>query len=233
MAKLERLEALDFPNDLCGALDGTHWGAWLSPSEPATERKEQRRLEYAEWLQDKALGEKGVYIWTQVAGSNLLRFIHVGVSQKGNSTLATRTKCHLRRQLSLCGSTRDRIHRLAFDGTDEFGELGQDLRLRTCEEWVPAANEFIRKLRVLYLIPPAGQSLDAIRKLEGVIAYAASYLLDTAMTDRNGQCGWETTNTLSKTTKWDPDPDKAACVSSWLRKLSGCRILPAIPRRRQ
>ncbi len=174
------------------------WKCWLSKTSPISTRKLKGRITYQDWVNN--FKEKGLYIWLQPRfdGSGLYRFIHVGISATGGSTLGDRTKAHCRNQFKV--KDPDRVHRLQA-GCGEFGSLGEDKR--TSQDRDALASDFVRKLKILFICPTGmdASSRDLpqqIRRLEGLIAYAAS----EAFSPEN-KCKAkeekEITNTLGKT----------------------------------
>ena len=164
-----------------------NWNCWLSPSSPVNFYDSRaRRCQYASWLGDERgiTSGKGIYIWLAPRPTaNGYRFIHVGLSTKGGSTLAKRTKAHCRNQFN----GMDRVHKLSGTG---FGTLGRDLS--KTDEGICTAIQFMNGLRVLYIEKPENVSELAVRRLEGVIACTAQQMLGER----------EITNTMSKVTAW-------------------------------
>ncbi len=101
-------------------LASNKWWCWLSPASPVrfeSETEMPARWRYAEWLRAPELNAngvsrgKGIYLWLLDLPSGHYRFVHVGISAEGESTLAERTKHHLRRQRVVDDKEPgDRIH---------------------------------------------------------------------------------------------------------------------------
>ncbi|MBO9717876.1 MAG: hypothetical protein J7507_13980 [Pseudoxanthomonas sp.] len=192
------------------------------------------RYRYPEWLGnlDKAISKeksrgKGLYIWAvnnDVA--DICRFVHIGISHKGGSTVAGRTKAHLRGQLRFT----DQIRRIAWDGI-RFGDLEPDLRQDPDpNKRAQAMSDFLRRLEIFYLFPEDEDSKNQIQYPEGAISHTAAYLLDYEPR-RTDESAWQTTNTLSKHKQWEVDPERAARLATLLNEGFGITVLPTSPRR--
>lgn len=218
---------IEIPEGICSALDRTKWECWISPDcKFAASRKDgTRNFDYAPWLNDRRINGHGIYLWGIRTLENHHRFVHVGISALRTSTLADRTKVHLRGQLK----ATDRVHKVTFSESDPYGTLGRDFR-HTVES-KEVASDFISRLSVFYLLPVGNISDYQIRALEGVIAYAGADLLDTQ--DREGDEYWETTNTLSKVFPWTPEAIKVKRVAGILNNAFGVRIFPDESRRKK
>lgn len=233
-------------------LASNKWWCWLSPASPVRfepETEMPARWRYAEWLRAPELNAngvnrgKGIYLWLLDLPSGHYRFVHVGISAEGESTLAERTKHHLRRQRVVKGKEPgDRIHLWRDRPFPPYGSLGEDLRSNASERSKAGVN-FLSKLRIMFIYPDPyvpERSTGDIKRLEGLIARSAAYLLDTR--DREEGLYWETTNTLGATqnppeTYNDRLPATAREVADCLNKaLSDLRqaetgMMPNEPRR--
>ena len=148
---------------------------WLSSSPPVISRG--TRLNYAKWVSKRG-AQSGIYVWLLASPgeAELLRFLHVGLAQKGDSTMAKRTYSHCRGQ---------------FNGQDYIYSFEQDEngvgKLKA--EWekpqgVPKptdldsiAEKFLGSVRILFIYGRDLASPEiAIPLLEGAIAEAAEKL---------------------------------------------------------
>lgn len=202
------------------------WRYWSPVDSPFVARKSKSgRIEYAYWLKagGDPLDRKGVYIWlAKRPGGSGWRFVHVGISTKGASSLAKRTMTHIRNQFTV-----DRVHELKAAPNDQgLGSLGEPIN---DEGRFDAAERFLKSLRVLYLVPEGSGPVDPvrIRKMEGIIARAASYLFNRRGLIRgvvDSEC--EITNTLSKVARYDFQDRDAHFVE--VAKALNC-IEPMLP----
>ena len=172
---LQKVESIKFSDFLPRSDVNKNWDCYLSECSPLAERKNGRNR-YAAWLASEVAGRKGLYIWLHVLPDGAppaeahYRFVHVGLAKHGDSTLARRTKEHCRNAFKI-----DPTYRLnAQDG--KFGHLE-----RVCPHVQPgvdqeSAEQFLRKIHVLLLIPPKPDPC-AIAQMEGLIAYAAACAL--------------------------------------------------------
>ncbi|WP_132982832.1 hypothetical protein [Thermomonas haemolytica] len=202
------------------------WRYWSPVDSPFVARKSKSgRIEYAHWLKagGDPLDRKGVYIWlAKRPGGSGWRFVHVGISTKGASSLAKRTMTHIRNQFTV-----DRVHELKAAPNDQgLGSLGEPIN---DEGRFDAAERFLKSLRVLYLVPEGSGPVDPvrIRKMEGIIARAASYLFNRRGLIRgvvDSEC--EITNTLSKVARYDFQDRDAHFVE--VAKALNC-IEPMLP----
>ena len=162
---LQQLGRIDFSNFLDDP--GANWHCFLSPSSPL-ERREKGRNTYASWLRSDRAGRKGLYIWLHGSpDSRRFRFIHVGLSKDGDSTIASRTIKHCQHAFSCDPTYQLRDH------DNGFGCLE---KVRPCDERginLDYAERFLRQIRVLLLIPPEPVPKD-IARMEGLIAHAAA-----------------------------------------------------------
>ena len=167
--QLGRIDFSDFLN-----ARHAHWCCLLSLGSPLKERSDKGRNSYAEWLDSKAAKQKGLYIWLHVLpDGKRFRFIHVGLSKKGASTLASRTREHCRNAFA-----KDPTYLLSVQG-DGFGCL-ERIPQRDCDAKgvnPDAAKRFLDRIRVLLMIPPCGEHEEAIACMEGLIAHAAALAL--------------------------------------------------------
>ena len=168
--ELKQLDKIDFSGflDECHA----HWRCFFSQSSPLKGRQGQNS--YAAWLGSNEAGQKGLYIWLHVLPDDQrFRFIHVGLSKGGKSTLASRTHTHCQNAFS-----KDPTYQLNV----QDGKFGRLERVRQCNE--KGVNQdfakcFLDQIRVLLMIPPSGEHQDAIARMEGLIAHAAALALGT------------------------------------------------------
>ena len=199
--------------------DGTSW-TWVRKKvdlEIPEEALQRRR--YPAWLGEPEFDRKGLYIWaTRGNDAQVCRFVHTGISVRGMSTVAHRTKAHLRAQFLFT----DRIHHIEW--IDRFGTLGPNLREKE-ESRDAALRDFLGRLEIIYLFPEDDRANSQIRCLEGIISTAAAYLLDYHPV-RIGDSGWETTNTLSKTSGWAVNPVAAESLAEELNRCLGMEVLP-------
>ena len=166
--ELKQLDKIDFSGflDECHA----HWRCFFSQSSPLKGRQGQNS--YAAWLGSNEAGQKGLYIWLHVLPDDQrFRFIHVGLSKGGKSTLASRTHTHCQNAFS-----KDPTYQLNV----QDGKFGRLERVRQCNE--KGVNQdfakcFLDQIRVLLMIPPSGEHQDAIARMEGLIAHAAALAL--------------------------------------------------------
>lgn len=193
---------LDVSSEILGLSGDVRFVAWLSPSSPFVSMK-SGRITYAEWVSNKESvvhGRKGLYIWVMPRKGGF-RFLHVGISVKGLSSLPKRTMAHCRNQFRI-----DPLH--AYDEMCEFGRLRKGGSVGAASD----VSDFLKKIRVLYLIPDVDVSGDVIRSMEGLIAYAAA-----------GSLGLDQiTNTLSKVRP--PSLDRLPVVRDEINK-----IMPVFP----
>lgn len=211
-----------------------NWDWWLSPGSPV-EPPSGTRLRYAEWLSSKkeVAEGKGLYIWLykgEAEGERTYRFLHVGLSAKGRSNLAARTKTHCRNQMG----TTDPLYSISYDRNSE----GRGRLVRQNDPPQDAKWEFLRRIRVMFLFAPAKACPEAIRALEGWIAYAARFAFADLATHPDGSIKddcvegaprgtklW-TTNTLQATSR--PDVHKPYVALEKLRDaLNQC--VPMLP----
>lgn len=202
------------------------WRYWLHVDSPFVGRESKSgRIEYAQWL--KAGGDpvdgKGVYIWLAKRPEGAgWRFVHVGISARGTSSLAKRTMAHVRNQFTV-----DRVHELKAVPNDQgLGSLGEPVNE---DGRLDAAGRFLKSLRVLYLVPEESGSVDPvrIRKMEGIIARAASHLFNRRGFIRgvvDSEC--EITNTLGRVARYDFQDRDAHFVE--VAKALNC-IEPMLP----
>lgn len=192
--------SFELPPEVEGQLACGNWRYWMHLQSPFVGWEPAKcRIKYADWLKSDGypVSGKGVYVWlARRPGGEGFRFVHVGISAKGSSSLAKRTEVHIRNQFTV-----DRVHELtATPGDQGFGCLGE--AISDPDRRRDVANRFLASLRVLYLIPVGATADDArrIRNLEGVIARAAS-----RMFSRKDASGFELeiTNTLSRVARYD------------------------------
>jgi hypothetical protein len=226
------MEKIEFPAGLLLDTGITRWrpvmtgdGAFSALVQEGVEGIKRLAVLDDERLDGRDGDGKGLYIWIAGDGSGRHRFVHVGISERGGSTLARRTRVHLRAQLTFT----DRIHRINWDlSADEFGMLGPDLRTDEALRH-EAAYEFLRNLRILFLLPDGDESRNRLRTLEGAISHAAAHLLDVSE-ERKSEDDWETTNTLSKHSRWAASPDNSRSIAELLNRC-GVRMLPVEARK--
>ena len=148
---------------------------WLSSSPPVIFTDTRRS--YAEWVSKRG-AQSGIYVWLLASPgeAELLRFLHVGLAQKGDSTMAKRTHSHCRGQ---------------FNGQDYIYSFKQEENGvgKLMAEWekpqgVPKptdldakAEKVLRSVRILFIYGRDLASPEfAIPLLEGAIAEAAEKL---------------------------------------------------------
>lgn len=194
----------------------TEWRCWLLRKPIAnlpTQGPMPTRWTYGEQLTDSRLsgdgekGGKGLYIWLlDLPDATKYRFVHVGIAAKGGSTLAERTKYHLRRQRVVADKAPgDRIHRWSPLDHCPYGTIGPDLR-ESSSDLMAASLEFLDRLRIMYIFPSEqGQAsaggeeglAEELAVMEGLIARSAARLFEP---DGDGKRDrWEITNTLTAT----------------------------------
>ena len=203
---LKLKERFVVPKELTNDIDTRSFNALLSPSSPLEKYIQPRRCEFARWLREEPLlGGKGLYIWL-LPRKGGLRFLHVGISAKGQSTLATRTKHHCRFAFHT-----DPLHEYDKD-QGEFGLL-KKRRGPYKRPDSTAVVSFLTDIRILYLCPDKADDTSLIRPLEGALAHGARLAYGG-----DGQI----TNTLSKVTGHDDSICTLAC-----QELN--RVLPILP----
>ena len=212
------------PTGIDESIEGTKWTWRIKAVGSDFPMKSGCSYNYPEWLGDGSLHineGKGLYIWAARNG-DYCRFIHVGISERGKSTVARRTKSHFRGQLNFT----DRVHHIEW--RDRFGSLGKDLR-NDKETRDDAIRDFLSRLEIIYLFPQDNRANKGIRTMEGVISHAAAFLLDQEPA-RGKESSWETTNTLSKHSQWKVTPQRAALVADMLNQCIDGGILPICKR---
>ena len=163
---------IDFSRFLDGSGADMHWCCYRSKCSPLAGR-EHGRNNYAAWLGSEQASQKGLYIWLHALKDNnneRFRFIHVGLSKRGKSTLASRTRAHCRNAFTNDPTYELRVQHNAFGSLTKVGHHPERGINPVC------AQTFLDQIRVLLLIQP-NPDLDAIAKMEGLIAYAAALAL--------------------------------------------------------
>jgi hypothetical protein len=196
------------PEALANGLDveARRFDVWLPKDSPFEKRDPTGRCVFATWLEDAQVAKrKGIYIWL-LPRRNGWRFLHVGISARGRSTLALRTKHHCR-------------HAFLTDPLPEYCEQSSDfgaIKRQPDGYKAPLDDiiEFLRKIRVLYLLCPENeQSRRLIRPLEGALARGASHAYGG---------DHQITNTISKVAQCDKSISALTC-----KELN--RVLPILP----
>jgi hypothetical protein len=144
------------------------------------------------------------------------RFLHVGISAQGGSSLSERTMAH-------CRNAFDCDPLYEFDmSRGDFGFLGA-LKEKSDSNVI----EFLNKIRVLFLISPPGGGDKLIRLLEGALARCADMayrsVYGNCVDDASGK-GCQITNTISKVARCNSDDIMA--VRDELNRVCGFDVLP-------
>lgn len=201
-----RSGVFELPPEVDASLCLGKWRYWTRMASPFKSKEKDGRVVPAEWVSTGhyPMSGKGVYIWlAKRPSSDGWRFVHVGISAKGASSLAKRTVAHMRNQFTV-----DRVHELKSDNCGlGLGSLGPPIEDGDQgDKRFEVACQFLGSLRVLYLVPDESEGVDPerIRKLEGVIARAASYLFNRKGTIRGvNDRELEITNTLGRVARYD------------------------------
>jgi len=171
------------------------WKCWLSEESPLSAREDNKNI-YSDWLRLNVVKTHGIYIWLyQLQQDKRYRFIHVGLSKSGDSTVAERTKDHCRNAIN----GPDPTYRIDICNIENpFGGLIKIDGKTHADE----AERFISNIRVLILLPifemaDIKQRSECIAQMEGCIAHTAAKIF------RGG-----TTNTLSKVRPSSHCPDE-------------------------
>lgn len=175
---LQPVDPIDFSDLLLPSDANSKWSCYLSMYSPLAGRKNGRNS-FAAWLSSKEAGKKGLYIWLHVLPGGeqtgvRYRFVHVGLSKRGASTLASRTRAHCRNAF-----TTDPVYQLDVqDG--RFGSLKEVAECGTMpcnkEEYV---KRFLAQIHVLLIIPQSCKSED-VASMEGLIADAEGLIAHAA-----------------------------------------------------
>ncbi|QOW21782.1 hypothetical protein [Novilysobacter avium] len=198
---------------------GSQWKYWLSTDPVLKSPLSHGRCSYADWLRGTTpLHQKGVYIWLYPLSPEIYRFVHVGIAEKGASTLAERTKAHIRNARHI-----DRIYEVNPDVNPPYGSLGKELRegLRFDElsgEVRAVLQASIEKLRILYLLP-VSPAPAPIRRMEAVLASTAARMLGHQADQ------WQVTNSMDKIRDSELSGDHMNQVWGWLNT-----IVPMLPK---
>ena len=212
---LRLVKSLEFPE----VDPGTEWRSYLSDCSPLAGRL-GRRNSYADWLGGEIANQKGLYIWLHTLSEGepqSYRFVHVGLSKRARSTLASRIRAHCRNAFCI-----DPVYQLV--GTQNRGAGHLE---KICERCANpgdenAAKHFLDQMRILMIIPTRGDD-DQVANLsagaEGLVAYAAALALGEKRITNTLRAALELgeeeiTNTLSKVLK----PEQGTPWGSFARR---------------